>query len=164
MSVNRHRPHVLILPEDDANRQIAKGFELGISPQKMRSIQVLNSSGGWPKVRKEFIDKHADDLLRYPQFHLILLIDFDQQGDDRRKKFTDFFPEGVRERVYVLGTSSEPENLRKELQARKSLENIGTTLADECRTGEYALWNHGHLLHNAGERARLATVVRSILF
>lgn len=28
MSVNRARPHVLVLPEDDANRQIAVGFEL----------------------------------------------------------------------------------------------------------------------------------------
>lgn len=28
MSVNKERPHVLILPEDDANRQLANGFQL----------------------------------------------------------------------------------------------------------------------------------------
>ena len=33
MSVNRHQPHVFVLPEDDANRQMAIGFILtSISP------------------------------------------------------------------------------------------------------------------------------------
>ncbi len=33
MSVNKYKPHVLILPEDDADRQIANGFctELGVT-------------------------------------------------------------------------------------------------------------------------------------
>jgi hypothetical protein len=28
MSVNKYHPHVLVLPEDDANRQLANGFLL----------------------------------------------------------------------------------------------------------------------------------------
>jgi hypothetical protein len=30
--VNRYLPHVLVLPEDDANRQIANGFVLDLDP------------------------------------------------------------------------------------------------------------------------------------
>ena len=40
MSVNVYNPHVLVLPEDDANRQIANGFLLEPSI-KHRNIQVL---------------------------------------------------------------------------------------------------------------------------
>lgn len=46
MSVNRHLPHVLVLPEDDANRQIANGFLLHHAIGN-RKIQVLEEAGGW---------------------------------------------------------------------------------------------------------------------
>ncbi len=41
MSVNRALPHVLVLPEDDANRQIANGFLLALDSSVQRRIQVL---------------------------------------------------------------------------------------------------------------------------
>ena len=40
MSVNKERPHVYVLPEDDANRQLAKGFQLQVD-QNERQMQVL---------------------------------------------------------------------------------------------------------------------------
>jgi len=39
MSVNVYKPHVLVLPEDDADRQIATGFLLDPS-LKPRNIQI----------------------------------------------------------------------------------------------------------------------------
>lgn len=54
MSVNKYRPHVFVLPEDDANRQIAIGFSLD-EGLDARSIQVLPSVGGWTRVRDEFV-------------------------------------------------------------------------------------------------------------
>ena len=45
MSVNRHQPHVLVLPEDDANRQLANGFRLDQYLLNWK-IQVLRG-GGW---------------------------------------------------------------------------------------------------------------------
>ena len=40
MSVNKYLPHVLVLPEDDANRQLANGFLL--DPNLLdRRIQLL---------------------------------------------------------------------------------------------------------------------------
>jgi len=49
MSVNRHSPHVYVLPEDDANRQIANGFLLDPSIVDYR-IRVLEEAGGWKET------------------------------------------------------------------------------------------------------------------
>ena len=48
MSGNRSLPHVKVLPEDDANRQLANGF-LQYPCVLARSIQVVEVAGGWLK-------------------------------------------------------------------------------------------------------------------
>ncbi|MEH1785097.1 MAG: hypothetical protein V7L23_05745 [Nostoc sp.] len=53
MSINKHKPHILVLPEDDANRQIANGFILDISLNS-RAIQVLPEARGWQNVVDTF--------------------------------------------------------------------------------------------------------------
>lgn len=161
MSVNFYKPHVFVLPEDDANRQIALGFVLDPGV-KQRNIQILPKSGGWGKVLDSFVNDHVEGLRKYPLRHLVLLIDFDDQGDARRGHFLQHFPHDVRDRVFLLGTSSEPEPLRKE--CGNSLEAIGKQLAAECYRGETNLWAHELLAHNAPERQRLDAKVKSILF
>ena len=49
MSVNKYMPHVLVLPEDDANRQLANGFQLDES-LATRKMQILEEAGGWQEV------------------------------------------------------------------------------------------------------------------
>jgi hypothetical protein len=66
---NKHKPHVIVLPEDDANRQIANGFLLDPSI-KPRNIQVLNPAGGWGKVLDSFLEDHVAGLRKWPQRHL----------------------------------------------------------------------------------------------
>ncbi|OGB32028.1 MAG: hypothetical protein A3F78_04310 [Burkholderiales bacterium RIFCSPLOWO2_12_FULL_61_40] len=161
MSVNVYKPHVLVLPEDDADRQIATGFLLDPS-LKPRNIQILTPSGGWGKVLDSFVRDHINGLRKYPHRHLVLLIDFDGKVDERRAKFSEQFPDDVRDRVFLLGTSDEPEPLRK--QCGDSYENIGKQLAGECCRDETDLWNHSLLVHNALERLRLNAKVKSILF
>lgn len=161
MSVNVHIPHVLVLPEDEANQELANGFLLDPSV-KLRSIQVLPSAGGWGKVLDSFIVSHIDGLRKYRNRHLVLLIDFDGHVDERTAKFLDAFPEDVRDRVFLLGTQAEPEPLRTQLG--QSLENIGTALAAECFHDEDALWMHPLLAHNAAERSRLNARVKGFLF
>lgn len=161
MSVNKNRPHVYILPEDDANRQIANGFLLDPSI-KLRNIEVLRPAGGWPKVLDSFLNDHVLGLRNNAHRHLILLIDFDGQVEERTARFVSQFPGDVRDRVFLLGSMSEPEPLRK--QCGDSLENIGKTLAAECFGDEKQLWAHPLLAHNETERTRLNASVRSILF
>ncbi len=161
MSVNVHKPHVIVMVEDGANREIANGFLLDPSI-KLRNIQVLHPARGWVKVLDRFLDEHVADLRTWPQRHLVLLIDFDNHVDARTEHFVSRFPPDVRDRVFLLGTKSEPEPLRK--QYGDSLESIGKVLAVECYRDETNLWNHPLLAHNASERARLNAQVKSILF
>lgn len=161
MSVNVHKPHVIVLPEDDANREMATGFLLDPAV-KLRNIQVLPCAGGWGKVLARFLDDHVGGLRKFPGRHLVLLIDFDDHVEERSAKFTDEFPADVSDRVFLLGTRSEPEPLRK--QCGQSLESLGKALAGECFRDEAALWTHPLLAHNAAQRERLQAKVKSILF
>lgn len=161
MSVNVYIPHVLVLPEDDANRQIANGFLLEASI-KQRNIQVLPVAGGWGKVLDNFIEDHIANLHKFKKRHLILLIDFDNHLEERQKYFQENIPAEVRDRVFLLGTQSEPEPLRK--QCGNSLEKIGKKLAEECYRDETELWEHPLLSHNTAERMRLNNKVKNILF
>lgn len=161
MSINVYKPHVIVLVEDEANRQIANGFLLDPSI-KHRNIQVLNLTGGWGKLLDSFLAHHIADLRKWPKRHLVLLIDFDNLIEARTERFVNNFPEDVRDRVFLLGTKDEPEPLRK--QCGDSLENIGKVLASECYNDETNLWNHDLLAHNAAERTRLNAKVKNILF
>jgi hypothetical protein len=158
MSVNRYKPHVFVLPEDDANRQIANGFLLSLST---RQIQVLPEVGGWLHVRDQFASDHLIGMDKYPDRHMILLVDLD--GDQGRVATVKAgVPGHLTERVFVLGALSEPEDLRR--QNLGSYEAIGRAMAADCRDGTEAVWAHSLLKHNAAELARLQEKVRPFLF
>jgi len=69
--MNKYRPHVLVLPEDDANRQIANGFLLWPS-LKDQNIQILPSAGGWTAVRDK-LHTLLPDISKYPDRIMVLL-------------------------------------------------------------------------------------------
>lgn len=50
MSINAYKPHLLVLPEDDANREMANGFLLD-SRVLMCNMSVLPPAGGWRRRR-----------------------------------------------------------------------------------------------------------------
>jgi len=146
-----------VLPEDDANRQLANGFLLELHSAVLRKIQVLEEVGGWYQVLERFESDHVAGMDRYATRHMVLLIDFDRQ-EDRLAYAMTRIPDRLRERVFVLGVLSEPEDLRR------PLEEVGSALARDCRDGTETTWNHELLRHNAGELARLREIVRPILF
>ncbi len=160
MSVsNKYRPHILVLPEDDADRQIANGFLLHECVQ-LRSIQILAEAGGWAEVRNVFKDVHTDEMLKYTQRFMILLVDFDEQAD-RRQVMKEVIPDSVADRVFVIGLWTEPEDLSRHGFPRR--EEFGRTLANECYEQRREVWNHDLLKHNADELERM-TILRPILF
>jgi hypothetical protein len=71
MSVNRYQPHVLVLPEDDANRQSGNGFLLDLA-LRPRTIQMLGPAGGWSHVVESFLSDHVTDMARYPNRFMVL--------------------------------------------------------------------------------------------
>jgi len=80
MSINKHRPHILVLPKDDANRQIANGFLLEPNLNS-RAIQVLPEARSWQDVMDKFTNNYASTMRKYPQRMIALLIDFDEDED-----------------------------------------------------------------------------------
>lgn len=147
--VNRFLPHIFILPEDDANRQVANGFVLDFAT---RQIQVLSPAGGWFRLRERFVSDHVGPLQTYEQRLVVLLSDFDGNMN-RPQAFHAVIPGNLTDRVFILGTFTEPEGLRH--AGLGSYETIGRALAQDCRQGTHKIWGHELLRHNAGELDRL---------
>jgi hypothetical protein len=160
MSINKHIPHILVLPEDDANRQIANGFILDLNLNS-RAIQILPEARGWKDVLEKFTNEYASTMRQYPYRMIALLIDFDED-EDRLIYVKNHIPNDLKNRVFVLGVFSEPERLRKDI--KKSFENIGEALAKDCADNTNELWGHNLLKHNKSELDRIISSVKPFLF
>jgi len=159
MSVNKFQPHVYVLPEDDANRQLANGFFLD-QCVRQRQLYVLEEAGGWNDVLERFCSIYAAEMDRVPDRFMVLLIDLDNRIE-RLDSAKGRIPEHLRERVFVLGVLTQPEDLKRDLG---SFETIGLALAKDCREETNTTWNHRLLCHNTDEVDRLRAQVRPILF
>jgi hypothetical protein len=158
---NRYKPHVLVLPEDDANSQLANGFLLDLDQSVLGTIQILPVAGGWNAVLEIFNRDHVAGMERYAERRMVLLIDFDGQ-QERMSQARDRIPECLRDRVFILGAWKEPEDLKT--GGLGSYEAIGRAMAHDCRERTEAIWGHKDLKHNRPEMERLRQCVRPILF
>jgi hypothetical protein len=109
MSINKNKPHLLILPEDDANRQIINGFIQNLNVNN-RAIQILPIADGWKKAVDKFTNDHIKTMRQYPQRNILLIIDFDE-CEDRLNFVENYIPDDIKNRVFVLGVQSNPESL-----------------------------------------------------
>jgi len=157
--VNREQPHVVILPEDDRNRQLANGFQLQLNWDRQRWMRVLPVAGGWTYVLPLLPTLQMD---HWPQRFAVLLIDFDNQFAARLQNLKAQIPPHLTNRVFILGALDDPEALKKAL--KKPYEDIGSAMADDCRQQSNMTWGHPALQHNAGELVRLRQHVVPILF
>jgi len=159
MRVNREKHHLLVLPEDDATRSIAIGFMKCVINQ--RAMQILPITDGWKKALDEFTNYQVAKMRDFPKRFMILLIDFDTR-EDRMPYIVKRIPENLRERVFILGVWSEPEQLKKNLG--QSFEKIGESLAQACINDDDELWQHELLKHNLKEIERMKPSVKPLLF
>jgi hypothetical protein len=160
MAVNKYLPHVLVIPEDEADRQLANGFLLDQS-LSTRRIQVLEEAGGWTRVLDQFESDHVAGMESWPARFIVLLIDFDGHVD-RLGQAKSRIPASLADRVFILGSLTDPEDLKRTLG--NTLEEIGKTLANDCREDTEHIWGHDLLQHNASELDRLRRSVRPFLF
>jgi hypothetical protein len=160
MSVNNYRPHILVLPEDSANSEIANGFLLNTDLNE-RLIQVLPFARGWMTVVDKFMDDHISKMRLYPERMIVLLIDFDEQ-EGRLDFVSTKIPSDLKDRVFVLGVLSEPEQLKSDI--KKGFEEIGEALATDCSDNTDKLWSHDLLKHNKIELERMIVTVKPFLF
>jgi len=155
MSANKYSEHLVVIPEDDANRQILNGFRntLGVD---FRKIQVEAVAGGWKKVLETFESDHIPTMGKFPKRHVLLMIDFDRDSN-RIDEVKKVIPEELRDRVFVLGVFSEPEDLSKSI--RQTEEMIGESLADACLNKVEGLWSNPLLSHNNDELTRMQSLI-----
>ena len=120
MSPNRHQDHVIIIPEDDADRQIANGFcssyQLGT---RGRRVQVVNETGGWHNAEATLHKTYVPHLREFNNSRVVLVIDFDSDAT-RGAEVLERVPEELRDRVFVIGSLTDPQDLARSL--KKSLE------------------------------------------
>ncbi len=160
MSSNLYRLHVVILPEDSANIDLVNGFMLALN-NRTRQMQVLHAAGGWRNVVARFLQNEVPRMRQYVERRVILLIDLDNEGFDRKYFVENQIPTDLRARVFLLGVASEPEALGR--SCGKHLEEIGMTLAKECEENREELWQHVELVHNRSELAKLRIALGSVL-
>lgn len=160
MSVNTHRPHVLVLPEDQANREIMNGF-ITHSFVDLRRIQVMRNLGGWRRVCEEFEHAYVRKLNENKNCHVVMLIDFDGRPE-RRDQVESLIPDDLRDRVFVIGVLSQPEKLKEDKGL--SFEQLGRELEEDCPRQTGGIWNHELLKHNAVELDRLWKTLGDILY
>jgi hypothetical protein len=161
VSADKFKPHVFILPEDDANKELANGFLQRVDRTRDRQMDVLRVARGRDKVLERFKSDHVTDMVNYPKRFMVLLIDFDGRKEMVESARADI-PENLTDRVFVLGVWSRPEALKAALGG--TYEDIGSKMADDCREETDMIWGHQLLRHNASELERLREHVRSILF
>jgi hypothetical protein len=160
VAINKYDWHILVLPEDKADRQLAIGFLLEPSV-KDTAIQVLPPAGGWTDVRDQFSKIHIRGMNDYGKRYMVLLIDFDGR-EDRLEIVRRVIPDELKDRVIVIGVWKEPEDLKKELGC--GYEEIGLRLASDCQDRTNITWDHPLLIHNADEVSRMTEVLKPILF
>lgn len=161
MSVNRHREHILVLPEDDADRQLANGFLLGMPDRSRSQVRILPVAGGWQKVLDQFRSDHVDYMERFQQCGMVLLIDFDGRGD-RFSQAWNAVPPHLTGRVFILGVWTRPEDLVR--AGFGSYERIGQLLWRDCSAEPAGIWQHELLRHNSREVRRLRNTPVGRLF
>lgn len=159
--MNKFTRHIWLIPEDDANRQIANGF-IHHHEVNENQIKIMPPAGGWVKVLEQFKDEYIQVLRNNQNAHLVMVIDFDNRYANRFAEFNNSIPEDIKSRVFVIGGMTTPEKLKKELGL--SFEKIGELLAKDCCLEDFETWNHAELKHNEAERRRLTEIVRPILF
>jgi len=141
---NKYSPHLVVIPEDDANRQMIGGFRNHHGVDNRR-IHVEPVAGGWRVALSKVRSDHEQEMLKYSNRYLLLLIDFDER-EDRFALAKEFIPEELSDRVFIMGCRSEPENVRRE--TRMSIEELGEALANACFSGTTGAWSHPFLAHN----------------
>ncbi len=158
--MNRYIEHLLIVPEDDAIRQIVNGFIADIAISTNR-VKVEPNAKGWSKARDSILSEYMPSLTRLQYRYLVVLIDLDDDSA-RLQQVRDQIPAECKDRMFVLGVASEAEDLRNKLNM--TFEEVGRALAEDCRNSTSTVWTHELLSQNSEEIYRLRQSVSPFLF
>jgi hypothetical protein len=160
VSYNKFNDHIVVLPEDDAIRQIAVEFQRSVGIRD-RFVTVEMPLGGWEKVRDRFATEWKRRLNASPKLRIVMLVDFDRDMD-RRLGFEEVIGESLRNRAFVIGWPDNAEALRVSLN--KSLGLIGKDAAESCVSNNPDFWQHERLRNNVDTVKQIRSEVQAFLF
>lgn len=154
MAVNRYRNHLVIYLEDKPYRGIVNGVKT-LPKVNDHVIDARPPCGGWSKVFAELKD-NLKLLNAKPEMHAVLLMDFDNDFESRRKQFDSIFSEQpCWERVFLLGIDEkESEDLKTTLRQSNN-EAVGKLLLKKCPEETTDDWQNPHLKCNEAEIGRM---------
>lgn len=170
MGFNRQRKHVLFYAEDEATSNLAQGFVESSKIDDSRCCVFHEFGHGWQST-EDAVTKVK--MHRYPDTHLVLVVDCDKKGYARIEKIKkDLGAIDCRNRIYVLGTAENAEHFSAMMASRAnvrrfSMNAAGCALADasfadeSCLTG---VWGAPELVHNKSELVRLCENTKDVLF
>jgi len=156
MAVNRYDYHITVLLEDRPYRDIMNGVKLAPQVNPIR-IDVRQPAGGWKNVLDQFENDVLPLMVGFPKKHVLLLIDFDNQYDSRKKRFDDIVTQSpIANRAFLLGIdNSESEDLKRHT-GHRNYEQIGSLLVRDCPEQTAPdLWQTAHLSCNIPELQRM---------
>jgi len=166
LSVNKFQPHLLILPEDQAVKDVAIGAVESIRVKAAANLSIEKLLDGWRKL-EDRLPEYDHYLGKHPEARLLAIIDLD--GDrNRPDEVRTWINVSFADRIFLLSSFHEPEALQRalhqDLKLTGSLEMIGGTLVDDCPDDQSEAWAHSHLEHNKPELERFMASCRPILF
>lgn len=127
-----------------------------------RAIKILPNARGWKNVVAKFKNVHVNEMAMWPKRSVLLIIDFDHQAAIRLKCIRRLIPDDLNDRVFILGSLSEPEDIKTNLQM--SFESVGRSLAQDCVDDTRTVWGHDLLKHNETELDRMIPFIKPFLF
>jgi hypothetical protein len=152
---DKYNHHLLVIPEDDANRQIMTGFNTHLDVDS-RKVKIEPVAGGWKKALELFASDYVAGMVKYEKRHVLILIDLDGHID-RLEEAKKYIPDNLRERVFVMGCLDEPERMREATGMSK--EKLGEALAGACLSRQGEVWNNEMLVHNQKELERMNSTI-----
>ncbi len=154
MAVNRHKNHLVIYLEDRPYRGIVNGVKT-LPNVNDQVIDARPPCGGWAKVFAELED-NLRLLNAKPEMHALLLMDFDNDFEKRKKRFEDMLNQhACKNRVFLLGVDDkESEDLKAALKQSNN-EAVGKILVEQCPEETNEHWSNAHLRCNAAELNRM---------
>ena len=149
---NKHKWHILVLPEDDATKQLGNGLARAF-PAVENRVQVLREARGWEHAMDMI---PSLDLKKYVQRRVLLIIDFDKDGNRLNFIKSKPFVVPFSDRIYVIGCFDEAERL-KNLVGENNLERVGERLGTDCN-----YWSSPLLANCKSDACRLKNEIQNI--
>jgi len=164
VSLNNFKPHMLLVPEDEALMNMAIGFAKTAGTGQIRPER---QAGGRDELLEQFCREEIPKLRRFPERFLILLTDFDNGGGNQQK-LKEAIPADLIERVCILGPWTNAEVLRAELRelhllTPNSKERVGEVLAESCLGDDLTHWEVEQLKHLRDEVVRVQPRIHRIV-